>query len=217
LLLGIGLLGFGAAALGGSPGFEQKLILQRGFAADDTRPWWFLCSLGGVLILAALVAGWRRGVLGLHAGLAGLWVLFGFWGYPLLNDSSSAVAVMRRAGQVVGPEAELALVAWKEQNLLQADRPAKTFGFLVPWDEQLRHAIAWQAEAPERRWIFILRDAAKDCVDPALATDVGRANRRHWWVFRADALRPACRAKGTPEPVPGAWAPEAGPQHSAER
>lgn len=220
LLLGIGLLGFGIAALAGSPGFEQKLIVQRGFAADDPRPWWLLCSLGGVLILAALVAGWRRGVLGLHAGLAGLWVLFGFWGYPLLNDSSSAAAVMRRAGELIGKESELALVAWKEQNLLQADRPARTFGFLVPWDEQLRRAIAWQAEVPERRWIFILADAAEDCVDPGKAIDVGRANRRHWWVFRADAVLPACRAIAAPPSVSVLPARDAAPgaesQGSAE-
>ena len=217
LVLGVLLAAAGAAALLGSPGFEHKLVIARGFAVDDNSPWWLLCTLGGVLVLAALAAGWRRGVLGLNAGLAALWILFGFWGYPLLNDSSSSVAVMRRAGELIGPQSELALVAWKEQNLLQADRPAKTFGFLVPWDEQLRRAIAWQAEAPQRRWIFILEAAAKECVDPARVIDAGRANRRRWWVFRADAVLPACRAPAAaaapssgsseaeiPSPVPSA-------------
>jgi len=37
---------------------------------------------------------------------------------------------MQRTGELIGPGAELGLVAWKEQNLLMADRPAADFGFI---------------------------------------------------------------------------------------
>jgi hypothetical protein len=108
---------------------------------------------------------------------------------------------MRRAGEIVGPDAELALVAWKEQNLLHADRAAKEFGFQTPWPQQLAAGAAWLREAPQRRWLFIQAEAFGDCVDPARATYVGHANRREWWLLRADAFRAGCdpaegKAKG---------------------
>jgi hypothetical protein len=84
------------------------------------------------------------------------------------------------------------LVAWKEQNLLMADRPVTTFGFKREWEAQYAAAVRWQAEAPGQRWIFALRNAVASCVDPDKAQVVGYANRRLWWIFRADAVRPDC-------------------------
>ncbi|MNU00284.1 hypothetical protein D3C72_2433700 [compost metagenome] len=66
---------------------------------------------------------------------------------------------MRHTGQRIGADAELGLVAWKEQNLLMADRPAATFGFNEPWDEQLAMAVEWQQLAPLRRWLLVHEDA----------------------------------------------------------
>jgi len=111
-------------------------------------------------------------------------------GYPLLNDASSARGLMQRAGARIGPEAELGLVAWKEQNLLMADRPAQTFGFLRPADEQLRDAQAWQAQAPATRWLLVERAALSACVDWSQAENLGISNRREWWLVPA---RAACQ------------------------
>src|SRR3546814_2718614 len=89
----------------------------------------------------------QRAVAGVLALLAGLWVVYGLVGYPLLTDSSSSAALMRHAGQRIGPDAQLGLVAWREQNLLMADRPATTFGFKAAPEEQMQRAIAWQRQA----------------------------------------------------------------------
>ncbi|WP_204275590.1 hypothetical protein, partial [Enterobacter cloacae] len=80
---------------------------------------------GGLSLLAC----GRRRQLALVSTLAVVWVLYSLVGYPLLNDSSSARGLMRAVGTRLGPDAELGLVAWKEQHLLLADRPAATFGF----------------------------------------------------------------------------------------
>ena len=88
------------------------------------------------------------------------------------------------------------MVAWKEQNLLMADRPAHDFGFNQPTPQQFTEAIRWQAQSPQR-WIFILDTAMGACVDRSRAISVGHANRRDWWLFRSDAVVPGC----VPPPV----------------
>jgi len=123
---------------------------------------------------------------GAHIGLAfamgGLWVLSGFGAHPLLNDSSSARGLMTSVGQRIGPDAELGLVAWKEQNLLMADRPAATFGFKATWTEQLSKGMAWQAEQPASRWLLVQEPALSQCIDKTKAEYAGVSNRRRWWL-----------------------------------
>jgi hypothetical protein len=119
--------------------------------------------------------------------LTGIWVLYGLVAYPLLNDSSSARGLMLQAGQHMPADAELGLVAWKEQNLLMADRPAATFGFSAPWPLQMQRAIAWQRQAPQRRWLMVQDVALPACVRRDRATPIGLANRRAWWLLPAAA------------------------------
>ena len=119
-------------------------------------------------------------------------MLYGLVAYPLLNDSSSSADLMREAGARIGAEAELGLVAWREQNLLMADRPAETFGFREPPEEQLRRGIAWQALSPARRWLLVQDIALLPCIDRAHAQSLGGANRRNWWLLPASATR-TCR------------------------
>ena len=123
------------------------------------------------------------------AMLAGTWVSYGLVAYPLLNDSSSSAALMRDAGRRIGPDAELGLVAWREQNLLMADRPAETFGFRETTQEQLRRGAAWQRQAPARRWLLVQGNALEACVDRRAAQSLGGANRRQWWLLPARATR----------------------------
>jgi len=170
----------------------QQQIAERGLADGGRSLWWMGISMGAVFVLAAAVFRPRRGVLALVSGIAGFWLIWGIWASLMLNDSNSAAGVMRKAGEIAGPQAEIGLVAWKEQNLLMADRPVTTFGFKRQWPLQYADAVRWQAQAPERRWIFALRNAVESCVDPDKAQVVGYANRRLWLIFRADAVRPDC-------------------------
>ncbi|WP_434734731.1 ArnT family glycosyltransferase [Chiayiivirga sp.] len=193
LLLAVLGLGGAIAALAGEPGFETRLEAERGLDPGSDALWWMLLAIGAGAALATLWGRLRHVLAATVLTLSLLWTLFGFVGYPLLNDASSARALMRAAGERIGPAGELGLVAWKEQNLLQADRAAHTFGFRRPAAEQLRDALRWQADAPATRWIFILDSALGDCVLRERAIDLGRANRRQWWLFRADAVAAHCR------------------------
>ena len=197
-LIGVGFFGTGVYALMSHPPFAVQLANERGLPNGAAALWWLLIALGAWTLACAACLRVRRGVQALLAGVFGMWMLWSLWAYPLLNDSSSAAGAMRRTGELIGADAELALVAWKEQNLLMADRHAIDFGFVKPWHEQLAAAIRWQEAAPASRWVFILADAMAPCIDAAHATYVGHANRREWWLFRADAVAPACRGGNVP-------------------
>ncbi len=179
----------------GEPGFERKLDAARGIADGGNALGAMLAAIGAFGVAALLWFRLRGGVPALLATLAGLWVGYSLIGYPLLNDASSARGLMVRTGQRIGPDAELGLVAWKEQNLLMADRKAMTFGFKRPGPEQLRDARAWQALAPQRRWLLVERAVLDACVALPRAVNMGIYNRREWWLLNSDALAPTCRQR----------------------
>ncbi len=148
-------------------------------------------------IAVATLAVWlrvrRAGLLVLLShGL--LWLLYGGLLMPALDPFASASAVMQRVGQRIGPDAELAMVAWREQNLLQADRPVQEFGFKRPWDEQWHSAGPWLAQAPHTRWVLVLDQAMSPCVDRAQVVDIGVANRNHWLLLPGTAWNVDCHA-----------------------
>lgn len=188
--------GAGLAMWFGAPKFEAKLVAERGFTDGGHAAAGLLMAIGGWGLAALAWHRVGRGVAGLLWTLGGTWVLFSLLGYPLLNDSTSARGLMTRVGERIGPDAELGLVAWKEQNLLMADRPATTFGFVMLWPDQLKHGMRWQAEAPERRWLLVQEPALSQCVDRGVAEFAGIANRRRWWLVPAAAADPTCNPHG---------------------
>lgn len=186
----------GLWALSGHSAIAQALAERRGLEGSGVTLWLFVLAMGLALLAVSAAFRPRRGVHALLGGLVALWLLWSFWAYPVLNDSSSAAGLMRDAAAIVGKD-EMGMVAWKEQDLLMAGRPVTEFGFNRPWDEQYAAAVRWQAQAPGHRWVFILEDAMGDCVDRNRAVKVGHANRREWWLFRADAVVPGCVARAS--------------------
>lgn len=191
-VLGSVFLLVGALAWSGHLERANRLVEQRGLEAGGQMLWLFVLVVGAVALLSAVLLRARRSLLALALTLAALWLGWSLWAYPVLNDSTSAAAVMRRARELVGKDTELGLVAWKEQNLLHADQPVRDFGFVKPWHLQLAQAQRWQSEAPPQRRLFVLRAAFGACVDADKAQYVGHANRREWYLLGAEAFRPGC-------------------------
>jgi 4-amino-4-deoxy-L-arabinose transferase-like glycosyltransferase len=162
----------------------------------DPQIWWMLLSIGVAGLVIVAFTRIRRAPLGWLLFASVLWATYGLWGYPMLNGDRSARDVMRQARVIAGPDATIGLLAWKEQNLLMAQGPVAEFGFLEPWPQQYADAIAWQQQTPAQRWIFSLDEAMGQCVDRQRAQYVGHANRREWWLFRADAVVSGCVPAG---------------------
>ncbi|RNF84578.1 glycosyltransferase family 39 protein [Lysobacter psychrotolerans] len=208
-------LGF-AAALGGvalvagltmwfgDPGFERHLVAQRGLENEALALAGLLVAIGAWGVASVLWFGRRRPIAALVSTLAGLWVLFGLIGAPLLNDSSSARGLMVAVGRRIGADAELGLVAWREQHLLMADRAVAEFGFKRPFDEQMRRGLAWQAQRPASRWLLVQDAAMVDCIDRRHAQALGNANRRSWWLLPGAATAACADAMLTPTAPPSA-------------
>ena len=103
------LLAGGLAMWFGEPGFERRLVDERGLDGDIPALAATLAAIGAFGLAAALWAGQRRAFAALVAGLVALWVGFGLMLAPLLNDSSSARGLMREVDRRIGADGELAL------------------------------------------------------------------------------------------------------------
>ena len=189
VLFSLAALAAGLAMLLGQPGFERRFMDGRDDHVAMGLAWMFT-AVGGFGLGACLWFGRRRAHAALVAMLAALWVLYSLVGAPLLNDGSSSRGLMRNVGAAIGPDAELGLVGWREQQLLMADRPAADFGFKRDPALQFADGVRWQHARPASRWLLVEQgEGLPACVDRAHARDMGLANGRRWWLLDAEATR----------------------------
>ncbi len=198
-LLSSALLGAGVAALFAEPKFERNFEANYELMGANDAIWLLFASVGALgLLSCALAFYWRRSRGGFTAyctTLTLVWTLiFGFFGYPIFDATASSRAVMQRARAAIGPQVTIGLVAWKEQNYLQLAGPKTDFGFLAPPAKQRVAAFAWLRQKPNERALFILDDALGQCVARNQSVNLGQANRRVWWLVRANALDAQCDA-----------------------
>ena len=191
-LFGTLLLVVGAYALLAHPAAGAHWAEQRGFEGGGRMLFGWLAAIGAAQLALAAGLRLRHAAWAVAGGMAALWLGWSIGIAPVLNDSSSAAGLMARVRAQLGPADTLGLVAWKEQNLLMLDRPATDFGFTRPWPQQYAAAIAWQANDPAHRWLFVQEPAMGACVRRDHAIDLGTANRRHWWMFKHDAVIAGC-------------------------
>jgi 4-amino-4-deoxy-L-arabinose transferase-like glycosyltransferase len=183
-----------------------RLLADPQFAvADVGAVWAWLAAIGAGGCLAAATARRRGAAPTLMAFSMLLWLGYGLGLMPALNEASSSRGLMREAGRIIGADAELGLVGWREQQLLQADRAALDFGFERPLSAQWQLAGAWLGQSPTTRWVLALGPLSEPCVDTQRSIPVGRANRRDWVLVPGSAWRRDCRAET--RQVPPANAP----------
>lgn len=193
-------LGAGALAVWltlATPERLHSLIEGRGMdmaTVGQLSAWLLGFSLVGLIVM---MTSRRRVVLALVVVTATLWFTYGVGFMPALSPGSSAKALMDRVGQTIDLDAELAMLGWREQHLLQADRPVTEFGFKRPWVEQWQHAHAWLLQAPDKRWLFLRKEAIGPCLDPTQVIDIGASNRRAWILAPGTAWIEDCEVPAT--------------------
>ncbi|KGK58727.1 membrane protein [Xanthomonas cannabis pv. phaseoli] len=195
----VALLAVAGLVLGGGIALHlhwaENTALKRGMelASLQSVGFW-LIGLGMVGFAAVAWSRGQRAGTALVVMTAALWTVSGLGLMPALDPYSSSARLMQRVGQRIGPDAELGMLAWREQNLLQADRPVTDFGFKASWQEQWAKAGPWLAQAQERRWLFVLRQAVPACIDPAQRIDIGESNRNQWQLVPGTAWHAGCAA-----------------------
>ncbi|ODU92043.1 MAG: hypothetical protein BGP23_11005 [Lysobacterales bacterium 66-474] len=194
LLLALVLL---LAGLGMHAGHLHKLVALATSALDGSpRPLVaMILGIGAAGVVVALLARPRHAAQAWCGFALAAWGTWGLVAYPLLNGYSSSRTVMARVSGFVPKGDSIALVAWKEQNLLMLDmlgRDTVDFGFKLAWHVQLERALAWQAADPAHRWIFAYGKVLAPCVRMHDAVHVGHANRREWYLFDRSAVVPGC-------------------------
>jgi hypothetical protein len=113
-----------------------------------------------------------------------------------LNSVRSGAAFVEQIETLTEPTKELGLIAFKEQYLLQLERPIVHFGH-ARWREQEQEAAdaaSWLNAKPNRQ--LIVTGLAKElCFKNARAGSLGRDNRGDWFLLVGRTPSP-CTAQG---------------------
>ncbi len=193
LILAFGACALALAALAGWSDWAHRLAEQRGISVETLKVFvlWLL-AFGLVGLGLLLWARLRRVGGALVLATSALWTVYGLGLAPAIDADSSARELMQRVGAHIGPDAELGMVAWREQNLLQSDRPTVDFGFKRSWQEQWSEAGPWLLADPQHRWLFVLDEALSPCVRREDTVDIGQSNRNRWRLVPGTSVQPGC-------------------------
>lgn len=195
LLLGMASLVLAAAVLGHASWIEPTLTGRGLDAAAVHAIGVWAAALGLALLgLAAWLRARQPGLLAVLTMVC-VWTAYGLGFLPALDASASARQLMQDVATRMGPDGELGLVDFKEQNYLQARSRVTDFGYRQPADVQWHRARSWIREDPARRWVLLTDKALGRCVERKHVITVGQANRNTWMLVPGTALITPCEDK----------------------
>jgi 4-amino-4-deoxy-L-arabinose transferase-like glycosyltransferase len=144
-----------------------------------------------VAALAAALVRSSRVIPAFGIAFALVWLCAGWIVMPQLDADRSSSAFMARVAAELDPAEELGILAWREQFVLQADRPVKTFGYgRRDMDQEAREGAVWLAERPGRA--LLIADDHLPCFISVRMPELMWHARRQWYLARADAINPKC-------------------------
>ena len=161
---------------------------------DFVPPSWLFAALIVTGILICIFAKWRgrgsiRGYQGFFINMIIISLFLSVVIWPVLNPIRSPRAMMNEVRSIIGPDAPLAMVSWKEQLLLYATPPVKTFGRKTDHAVQLKEAIGWLKTGDSKKWLLI--DGSEE-LGPFVREDAVYKKRLHgidWLLFRASGMK----------------------------
>lgn len=151
----------------------------------------FLLASGTIWILAAILI--RNGGAFTLAMMVS-WLLMCVWGYTLLEPVRSAGELMSSVESRLGPRSELAVVGFREQQLLQARRDVVHWGYRVNTRSQAVDAARWLRERGDR-YVLVSDELSDACFGSGAGEWLGYRHRRDWrLVTSADIDEVTCLA-----------------------
>ncbi len=136
-----------------------------------------LIAAFGVLLVTALTC--RHRFVPFVAMMGVLWLTVGLWVYPRLDGLKSGRNLLVKVEAEMDSEAPLALVHWKEQTLLQAQRATTNFGYLEQPETQAHGAVHWLKANPDGKVLLQEKDITY-CFENDFPVNLGVAHRRQW-------------------------------------
>ena len=191
LLLGLLPIAAGIGTLA-DPGRLRAFLAEPAHAATLS---WTSIGIGGTALASLAFFGLRRAAHGFTGVMASFWIAAPLLVYPQIDSTRSGSAIVDAAAATLQGDEVLGFAGWKEQLLLQWDRPAVHFGYRRS-DEaaESRDAARWLSSDEGNR--LVLRgDLVEPCFEAAALRPLGLAHRNHWFLAAGSAVRHACRAE----------------------
>ena len=157
----------------------------------------FLMLLGSIWVITAILI---RSGGAFTVAVTASWLLLCTWGFSLLDPVRSADQLMKKAASRIGPESELAIAGFREQQLLQADRPVVHWGYHSAVDDQLVDAAEW-LRADRNRYLLAPEDSSSSCFGDGVGNWIGFRHRRDWRLLSAADIGPEIRCSGSADRV----------------
>ncbi len=203
LLFGLALLFAALPLVGGIVIYADPTLLRRWLDAPEIATSLSL-TLAGIGLAALSIAAWfrtRHTAAGLATVMATLWIAVSLLVYPMINASRSGSAIVSTAASLLAEDHSLGFAGWKEQLLLQWNRPAVHFGYRR--DDAAAESLdaaSWLARDTKHR-LLLPGSIAEPCFDTAQAPYLGMAHRQHWFLVSGLAILLRCRGvlSGTDE------------------
>lgn len=188
LLLSLVIAALGAYSLI-EPSFLDEWVPQRDVAQTASRAVACIGLLGLAIVAVSRV---RYAAAGFAAFMAVLWIGVSVLVYPAIDDVRSGRIIVDAARHELTSGNTLAFAGWKEQLLLQWNRPAVHFGYRRNDDAESRDAASWLSADDSRR--LLLPDSLiNPCFDRSQVTDLGFAHRQTWYLASSRSVEFECK------------------------
>jgi 4-amino-4-deoxy-L-arabinose transferase-like glycosyltransferase len=199
LLFGLALLVASLPLAGGIVILADSALLRPWLDVRQLAPslsW----TLAGIGLIAMSIAAWfrtRHSAAALAAVMVTLWISIPLLVYPMIDASRSGRTIIDTAASLLTEDQSLGFAGWKEQLLLQWNRPAVHFGYRRHDDEaESLDAASWLARDAKHR--LLLPDSiVEPCFDPAQMAYLGTAHRHRWFLTSGAAILPRCRGRSS--------------------
>jgi 4-amino-4-deoxy-L-arabinose transferase-like glycosyltransferase len=145
-----------------------------------------LIAAGTAMVCA--VARPKRGFAAFAGAVGVVLLVISYWVNPVMNDARSGKRFIERVVATADPNALLGFFEFKEQYLLQIERPVVHFGH-ARWREREQEAMdaaRWLSRAPARQ-LIVDRPALMQCFQEAQRWALGTANRTEWFLVSGAA------------------------------